>query len=267
MSKVFKLMSMKKRTSVVTGAGGNVGKIISHTLYELGSNLILIDNSKNKLKGIEKSLSKLKGGSVISLVCNLENEQERNEILNFIFKNYKKLNCLINNAAFTGDTELSGWNTNFEKQSLETWRRAMEVNLTSAFHLSQSLYKILKKSKGANIINIASIYGELGPDWTIYNSTSISNPAAYSASKGGLIQLTRWLATTLSPEVRVNAISPGGIIRKQPKNFINRYVKKTPLGRMATEEDLIGAISYLASDLSKYVTAQVLRVDGGWSGW
>ena len=143
----------------------------------------------------------------------------------------------------------------------------MEVNLTSAFHLSQSLYKILKKSKGANIINVASIYGELGPDWSIYNSTSIANPAAYSASKGGLIQLTRWLATTVSPEVRVNAISPGGIIRKQPKNFINRYVKKTPLGRMAKEEDLIGAISYLASDLSKYVTGQVLRVDGGWSGW
>ena len=95
----------------------------------------------------------------------------------------------------------------------------------------------------------------------------MGNPAAYGASKGGLIQLTRWLATTLAPAVRVNAISPGGIRRNQPGQFITRYAARTPLQRMATEDDMRGAVAYMASDLSKYVTGQNLAVDGGWGIW
>ena len=115
--------------------------------------------------------------------------------------------------------------------------------------------------------NIGSIYGDLGPDWRIYEGTQLANPAAYSASKGGLIQLTRWLATTIAPKIRVNTISPGGIYRGQPKDFVERYASKTPLGRMATEDDIRGAIGYLSSDLSRYVTGQNLKIDGGWSAW
>ena len=95
----------------------------------------------------------------------------------------------------------------------------------------------------------------------------MANPAAYGASKGGLSQLTRWLATSIAPDVRVNAISPGGILRDQPEEFVKRYENRTPLRRMATEDDFRGAIAYLASDLSKYVTGQVVRVDGGWGEW
>jgi len=95
----------------------------------------------------------------------------------------------------------------------------------------------------------------------------MANPAAYAASKGGLLQLTRWLATTLAPKIRVNAISPGGIARNQPSSFVERYEARTPLGRMATEDDFRGAIAYLASDMSAYVTGQNLRVDGGWGSW
>ncbi len=113
----------------------------------------------------------------------------------------------------------------------------------------------------------ASIYGMVGPDFSLYAGTSMGNPAAYAASKGGLLQLTRYLATALAPRVRVNAITPGGIVRGQPPAFIERYVAKTPLGRMATEEDFKGAIAYLASDLSRYVTGQNLVVDGGWTAW
>ena len=102
------------------------------------------------------------------------------------------------------------------------------------------------------------------PDWNLYEGTSMNNPAAYGASKAGLIQLTRWLSSQLAPQVRVNSISPGGIFRNQEKEFVKRYESKTPLGRMATEDDLKGAIAYLASDLSKYVTGQNLSVDGGW---
>ena len=122
-------------------------------------------------------------------------------------------------------------------------------------------------SESGNIVNIASIYGEFGPDWRLYEGTSMGNAAAYSVSKGGLIQLTRWLATTLAPAIRVNAISPGGIWRNQPEAFVARYSSRTPLSRMATEDDLRGAIAYMASDLSQYVTGQTLAVDGGWGIW
>lgn len=126
---------------------------------------------------------------------------------------------------------------------------------------------MLRTAEGASIINIASTYGMLGPDWSLYDGTTMGNPAAYGASKGGLIQFTRWLATTLAHAVRVNAISPSGIRINQPDQFIARYAAKTPLQRMATENDLSGAVAYMASDLSNYVTGQTLAVDGGWEIW
>ena len=125
----------------------------------------------------------------------------------------------------------------------------------------------MSRSGNASIINIGSIYGVYGPDPSLYQDLSLHNPAAYAASKGGLIQLTRWLATTLAPFVRVNSISPGGIFRNQPEEFVDRYSSKTPLGRMGTEEDIKGAIMYLATDLSNWVTGQNVLIDGGWGTW
>ena len=159
------------------------------------------------------------------------------------------------------------WNTTFEKQSLESWRRAFEVNLTAVFELSQGFVPIMRDSIGASIVNISSIYGFLGPDWRLYSETNMGNPAAYSASKGALIQFTRWLSTTLAPSVRVNAICPGGVFRNQPESFVTQYEPRTPLARMAKEEDFKGALGFLVSDLSSYVTGQSLSVDGGWSAW
>jgi NAD(P)-dependent dehydrogenase (short-subunit alcohol dehydrogenase family) len=118
-----------------------------------------------------------------------------------------------------------------------------------------------------SIVLISSIYGLVGPDMSLYEGTSMANPAGYGASKGGLLQLMRYLATVLAPDVRVNAISPGGVWRQQPGQFHDRYRSRTPLGRMATEEDLKGAAAYLASDLSSYVTGHNLVVDGGWTTW
>jgi NAD(P)-dependent dehydrogenase (short-subunit alcohol dehydrogenase family) len=101
----------------------------------------------------------------------------------------------------------------------------------------------------------------------MYENTDINNPAAYGASKAGLIQLTKWLSTTLAPDVRVNAISPGGVFTGQPKQFVDAYSSRTPLRRMANYCDFGGAIAFLATDMSEYVTGQVLNVDGGWGVW
>lgn len=267
MALLKKLLDMSGRRVLLTGATGKLGTMISECMAELGAELILVDLKNSNFSNVLKKIKKIKKVKVEIIKCDLINDKERGYLIGQILKDKKSLNCLINCAAFIGSSKIEGWSTAFENQSLESWKKAIDLNLTAAFHISQGLYPKLKKSKGANIINISSIYGELGPDWSLYRNTNMANPAGYSVSKGGLNQLTRWLATTISPEVRVNAISPGGIFRNQNKQFINRYIKKTPLRRMAAENDIKGAIAYLASDLSRYVTGQIINVDGGWSAW
>lgn len=267
MTTLLKLMNMHGHRVLITGATGYLGQVIAETLAEVGADLILVDRPCSNFLDLEEKLTKKWSVKIISLGCDLEDENERNSMIRAVKSDGAGLSCLINNAAFVGSSDLKGWIEPFERQTLETWRRAFEVNLTAAFHLAQAFAPELHSSSDGNIINIASIYGGNGPDWSLYEGTAMSNPAAYSTSKGGLIQLTRWLATTLAPNVRVNAISPGGVFRDQPKQFVDRYVAKTPLGRMATEEDFRGAVAYLATGLSKYVTGQNLYVDGGWGSW
>ena len=264
MSTVKELSNLNGRVSIITGATGHLGKVISETLAELGSDLILIDRPESDFSTMISDLKQRWGVEVETYSCDLELPNQRKELISLVVNSHKELNCLINNAAFVGTSELSGWSVPFEQQTSETFSRALEVNLTAVFDLAKGFSSTLKNSKGANIINIASIYGMYAPDWDLYEGTAMNNPAAYGSSKAGLIQLTRWLSTQLAPQVRVNSISPGGIFRNQEKEFVKRYKAKTPLGRMATEDDLKGAISFLATDLSKYVTGQNLSVDGGW---
>jgi NAD(P)-dependent dehydrogenase (short-subunit alcohol dehydrogenase family) len=162
---------------------------------------------------------------------------------------------------------MNGWIAPFKEQSSDIWRHALEINLTAPFILTQIFADALISSGHGTVINIASIYGMIGPDMRIYEDTPLGNAAAYSASKGGLLQLTRWLATVMAPDVRVNAITPGGVWRNQPDTFVNKYIERAPLKRMGKEEDFKGAIAYLSSDLSAYVTGQNLVVDGGWTIW
>jgi NAD(P)-dependent dehydrogenase (short-subunit alcohol dehydrogenase family) len=264
MSTIKELSNLSGRRALITGAKGGLGKVFADTLAELGSDLILVDFPGSSFQTLGRELSQRWGVSVEYYICDLEVQSQRTELINKLMASGLGLNILINNAAFVGTSVLQGWGVPFENQSIDTWRRALEVNLTAVFDISKGLSPLLKASKNGSIVNIASIYGMYGPDWSLYEGTSMSNPAAYGASKGGLIQLTRWLATTIAPGVRVNSISPGGIFRNQPEEFIGRYEAKTPLGRMASEEDFRGAIAYLTSDLSMYVTGINLAVDGGW---
>ncbi len=267
MTTIKELSNLTGRRALITGATGGLGKVLADTLAELGADLILVDRPGSAFDGLRENLIERWGVKVECQACDLEQQVQRTELMANLKSNGKGLNILINNAAFVGTSGLEGWAVPFEQQTVETWRRALEVNLTAIFDLCQGLTPLLKVSEGASIINIGSIYGQYGPDWSLYDGTSMSNPAAYSTSKGGLIQFTRWLATTIAPQIRVNAISPGGIFRNQPEAFVQRYESKTPLGRMAREDDFRGVIAYLASDMSKYVTGQNLSVDGGWGVW
>ena len=259
------LSDMSDRRALITGGAGHLGQLMADTLAELGADIILLDLPGSNFSEIQDRLIKKWNTDPQIIACDLELEEDRMSVIDKIKSDGKGLSCLINNAALGGTAKLDGWISDFEDQSLETWNRALEVNLTAPFHLSQAFSPELRYAKGGNIINITSIYGQLGPDWRLYEGVNMGNPAAYGASKGGLSQMTRWLATTLAPEIRVNAISPGGIFRNQPQKFVERYIKKTPLKRMASEDDFRGAVAYLASDLSAYMTGQIMGIYGGLS--
>lgn len=267
MPRLSELSDMSGRRVLITGAAGHIGSVMASALAELGASLILVDRPGADFSVVKSQVAEFRANDCLCLECDLEQEDQRLELINQVISSGASLNCLVNNAAFVGTSELPGWVTPLAEQSLQVWRRALEVNLTAPFHLSQAFAPLMRTSRGANIINVTSIYGELGPDWSLYEGTSLGNPAAYAASKGGLAQLTRWLATTLAPEIRVNAIVPGGLHRNQPKEFVERYEARTPLRRMARQSDLAGVTAFLASDLSGYCTGECTRIDGGWGSW
>jgi NAD(P)-dependent dehydrogenase (short-subunit alcohol dehydrogenase family) len=261
------LMDMSGRCAVVTGGAGHIGLAIAESLAEHGANLVLVDRDRIALESAAKYIKEQNGAEVKVVLADLEADGHAAAIINEVEGAFGGLDVLVNCAAFVSTSELSGWSEPFEEQTVETWRRAFEVNLTAVFQLTQSAAPLLRRSGAGSIINIASIYGMHGPDHSLYEGTMMNNPAAYSASKGGLLQFTRWASTVLAPDIRVNAISPGGVSRGQPTSFIERYERRVPLGRMATEEDFKGVALFLASNLSAYVTGQNIAVDGGWGVW
>ena len=265
MKTISDLMSLDGKRALITGATGCIGQEIALSISELGGDLILVDRPGSDYNNLKQKILDNWSVNIECISCDLESESSRIKLINSINNSDNRLDILVNNAAFVSDSNLDGWIDDFSQQSIGTWHRAIEVNLTAAFHLTQGLLALLNNNNNGSIINISSIYGLIAPDYSLYKDTDMGNPAAYAISKGGLIQLTKWLSTTVSPEVRVNTISPGGVWRNQPSEFVTRYESKTPLGRMATEEDFKGAIAYLASDLSRYVTGQNLVIDGGFS--
>jgi NAD(P)-dependent dehydrogenase (short-subunit alcohol dehydrogenase family) len=258
------LFDLTGRVAVITGGAGHLGRAMAGAFADHGATVALVDSAADAL---ESAAGALPRGQSAMYVCNLQHDEARSTLAERIKADLGHADVLVNNAAFVGDSQLTGWVVPFAQQTIDTWRQAIEVNLTAPFHLSQLFHPMLAASGHGSIINISSIYGLLGPDMSLYDGTSMGNPAAYAASKGGLIQLTRWLATTLAPGVRVNCITPGGVERGQPEAFSQRYVARTPLKRMARENDFTGAATFLASDASAYMTGQNLIIDGGWSAW
>jgi len=267
MRSVKELMNLNGRVVVITGGAGHIGSVMGEALAEAGAHIVLIDQNQAMLDEVSQTLKKKYSAEVLSLKIDLGDQQQTKSIPEKVLREFGRMDVLLMCAALVGTSDLKGWSVPFPEQSVDTWRKAIDINLTSVFILAQASYEALKASEKGVIITIGSLYAMLGPDWNFYEGTKLGNPAAYSASKGGVLQLTRWLATTVAPNVRANAISIGGVYRGHQDPFLKKFVEKTPLGRMATEEDLKGAALYLASDLSQYVTGHNLVVDGGFSIW
>lgn len=260
------LARLDERVAVVTGGAGCIGQVAAAGLAEQGATVVIVDRDDDAVGAVVAGIEGA-GGRALGLAVDLEDEAEVARVVPWAVERAGRIDVLVQLAALVSAEPLPGWTTGIEAQSTATWRRALEVNLTATFALARDAAPHLRASGRGAIVLVGSTYGIVGPDWRIYDGTDMGNAAGYAASKGGVVQLGRWLATTLAPDVRVNVLTPGGVERGQPATFVRAYEERTPLGRMAVEEDYKGAIVYLASDLSRYVTGHNLVVDGGWTAW
>lgn len=268
------LSSLQKLTNnwvLLTGGAGYVAQAAAQALLEAGAYVILLDRIQSGLEQAKKDLINFSSdfeSNIYLVSCDLSLESDiRRAMVEVGEISNGRLNVLINNAAFVGTDKLEGWCVPFEQQSLTTFKQCVDVNLSAPFLLCQLAKPLFDSHTDPvkSIINVSSIYGVVGPQMDLYEGTEMGNPAAYGTSKSGLIQLTKWLSSTLSPSIRANNLILGGLFRGQDERFLSRYNAKVPLQRMATEEDVKGAIAYLASELSNYMTGQSLYLDGGWT--
>lgn len=241
------------RRAVVAGGSGHLGRTAVEALAESGASIAVLDV--------------VPCDAGIFVPCDLAQEADTRAGIREARERLGGLDVIVHAAALVGTSERDGWAVPFAEQTVDAWDAALRVNVTSLFALVQEAREALVASGRGSVVALGSIYGVVGPDPSLYDGTELANPTAYGVSKGGVVQLVRYLATTLAPHVRVNAISPGGIERGQPQEFVERYRARTPLARMGTEEDVKGAVAFLASDLSAYVTGHNLVVDGGWTAW
>jgi NAD(P)-dependent dehydrogenase (short-subunit alcohol dehydrogenase family) len=256
MRSIDELSSLDGRVALITGGAGHIGSAIGDALEEKGARVMIAD-----IDDRPGSAARERGRFTVDL----HDPEATRGMVRDVVAAAGQLDILVHAAAYVGTSDLPGWNVPFDQQSVEAWDAALRVNVTAAFVLAQASREHLARSGSGSIVFLSSIYGAVAPDFRLYEGTSLGNPAAYGAGKGALVQLARYLSSVFAPSIRVNVLTPGGVWRNQPPVFVERYIARTPLRRMATEEDLKGPALFLASDLSAYVTGHELVVDGGWT--
>lgn len=241
--------SLKNKIIIVTGGSGLLGREIIKDLNAKGATAINADiNVKTDLR---------KGTLRVDIIS----EDSVLEAIKSVSEFYGRIDGLVNNAY----PRTKDWGTKFEDITYDSWKANVDMQMNTTFLFIQKIMPELLKTKGA-IVNMASIYGVVGNDLTIYENTSIGTAAQYSAIKGGVINFTRYLASYYGRQgVRVNCVSPGGIFDNQHEIFVANYEKKVPMGRMGNPDDIAPSVSFLLSDEAKYITGQNLIVDGGWT--
>ncbi len=267
------LFDINGKVVVVTGGNGILGRKYVEALADFGARIVIVDLDEAQSFEHAEKISKQYNVEAHGIGVDIADPVGVEAMAEEIDKRFGCADILLNNAASKGD-DLEAFFAPTEEYDLETWRQIMSVNLDGAFLVAQAIGKRMAQgSSGGSIINVSSIYGNVGPDQRIYDGSEymgmqINTPAVYSASKAGIIGLTRYLATLWgSRNVRVNCLTPGGVKSGQNEVFLRRYSDRTPLGRMADDSEMIGAVIFLASSASSYVTGHNLVVDGGWSIW
>jgi NAD(P)-dependent dehydrogenase (short-subunit alcohol dehydrogenase family) len=261
-----KLFDMTEKTVIITGAAGLLGQQYAVGLSQHGANVILADTDYSKCKQISKQLNEEFDVKSFPIKVDISNQKSVKNLANQCIKKYSKIDVLINNAAYQGNDKIRS--TNFVDLPLSIWNKSISVNLTGMFLCCQEIGKVMEKQKNGVIINISSTYGIVSPDQRIYGKSGQNAGIFYSVTKSGVLNLTRYLASYWSNTgIRVNTLSPGGVEKGQDSTFVKKYSEKTMLGRMAKKDDYVGAIIFLASDASSYMTGSNLVIDGGWTAW
>lgn len=257
---------LKDKVILYTGAAGLIGSAACEQIASKGGKLVLIDNDIKKLDLLTNKLSNLisNGSNILKFSdVSLLNYKEIDFMLDTILEKFGKIDCLINSAY----PRTIDWSFKFEDINFESWQKNVNEHMNSYFLVSQRTSLKMIEQKYGNIINFSSIYGLLGPNFNVYQSSDeMTMPAAYSAIKGGISNFTRYMASYLGKyNIRVNAICPGGVKNNQNEKFIESYESIVPLGKMASVEDIVAPLLFLISDLSSYITGVNLPVDGGWT--
>jgi NAD(P)-dependent dehydrogenase (short-subunit alcohol dehydrogenase family) len=266
---IKEIFSLQGKTAIVTGALGLLGKQHCYALAEAGSNVVVADLNESECKKFASELNP----KAIGVGADITKTKSIEALRDVVMKEFGRIDILVNNAAINDmfeSPQAAEELSRFENYPLALWQKSLDVNVTGTFLCSQILGSVMAQQKRGSIINIASTYGIVAPDQSLYKrpdgSQSFYKSAAYPATKGAVISFTRFLAAYWgSIGVRVNSLSPGGVENSQNEFFVKNYSARTPLGRMATPTDYKGALVFLASDASAYMTGANVVVDGGWT--
>jgi NAD(P)-dependent dehydrogenase (short-subunit alcohol dehydrogenase family) len=265
------LFSLENKTAVVTGALGLLGRQHCQALAGAGAQVVVADLDEETCRELAAALPR----PAMGLHLEVTQKESISSLKKRVLQQFNHIDILVNNAAVNDMVENPNTDpeeSKFENYPLELWKRSLEVNVTGVFLCCQVLGSEMARQGKGSIINIASTYGLVAPDQSLYRDEQdrqvFYKPPAYSTGKGAILSFTRYLAAYWGHAgVRVNSLSPGGVENNQEEFFRKSYASKTPLGRMATPRDYWGAVVFLASDASSYMSGANLVVDGGWTAW
>jgi NAD(P)-dependent dehydrogenase (short-subunit alcohol dehydrogenase family) len=264
------------RVAIVTGGVGLLGAEFCRTLAEAGAAVVVVDLNASASQAVADSLTK-SGSKALAIPTDITNPDAVNALVEQTLSTFGRLDILVNSAAldpkFDPDAVSKGITPGaFEDYPLDLWNSALNVNLTGMFLMTQACVKpMIAQGEKGSIINICSTYGLNGPDQRIYikdGQRVAFKPVYYTVTKAGVMGFTKYLAAYYAgTEIRVNALTPGGVYNNHEEYFVRNYSAKTILGRMAHKDEMNGALLFLASDASSYMTGNNVVVDGGWTAW
>ncbi len=258
------IVDISGKRILLVGATGVLGRVYASALAKKGANLIIADKEQTDVLSFAQKIDAL------GVIVDVSSEKSVIDCINYCSEKLGGLDGVINNAAATTEGLMESGQSfaEFEEYPLEVWEKTVNINLTGTFLVAREAGRLMKStSTSASLVNISSIYGVVGPDHRIYEGQSFKSFPGYSASKSGVIGLTKWLATWWGGTIRVNCVTPGGVFNDHNDQFVKAYSSRVPMERMADREELVGIVLYLLSDSSSYVTGQNFIIDGGLTAW